>query len=176
MILSPEYLINFLKQCCEFTFRAQWYWNDTEILKIELTLWILFSDDISWKFVCSWKSNAGWERMWCGDCCVQTGGISRFRGGDIWSHLARVYDHYTIGCYGILSSHCPSGRHQESRVNVCFSNLQVYPKLHKCNLMLKGLIQLITGVEQPKFDFQVHYWLSTFFAPSSTFLGKNKYI
>ena len=42
--------INFLKQCCEFTFRAQWYWNDMEILKIELTLWILFSEDISWKF------------------------------------------------------------------------------------------------------------------------------
>ena len=33
-----------------------------------------------------------------------------------------------------------------------------------------------TGVEQPKFGFQVHYWLSTFFAPSSTFLGENKYI
>ena len=33
-----------------------------------------------------------------------------------------------------------------------------------------------TEVERPYFDFQVHYWLSTFFAPSSTFLGKNKYI
>ena len=37
-------------------------------------------------------------------------------------------------------------------------------------------ITYYTGVEQPKFDFQVHYWLSTFFAPSSTFLGENKYI
>ena len=25
----------------------------------------------------------GWERMWCGDCCVQTGDISRFLGSDI---------------------------------------------------------------------------------------------
>ena len=38
--------------------------------------------------------------------------------------------------------------------------------------VIKGL----AGVEQPKFDFQVHYRLSTFFTLPSTFLGENKYI
>ena len=41
-----------------------------------------------------------------------------------------VYDGYTIGCYSILGSHCPMRQHQESRVNVGFNNLQVFPQLH----------------------------------------------
>ena len=36
--------------------------------------------------------------------------------------------------------------------------------IHRC--------KLLSGVEQPKFDFQVHYWLSTFFAPQVHFWVK----
>ena len=81
----------------------KWYWNIEN-----RTDFMNFIFRGHFMEVRSWKSNAGWERMWCGDCCVQTGDISRFRGGDIWSLLARVYDDYTIGCYSISSSHCPS--------------------------------------------------------------------
>ena len=81
----------------------------------------------------------------------------------IWHHRQTIF-----GCFS-LSSGWLEWRDTRNKATI----FGVFKVASRCYYYDE---ESISVVEQPNFDFQVHYWLSTFFSVSSTFLGENKYI